>query len=59
MFIMANRKGIAKYLHFIECFVSDQIQEVLSSVGPLMIISRISMKPLHCKWILFTLVLIF
>ena len=55
MLITADRKDIAKCLYFIEYFQFDQIQYVLSSVGPLMI-TRIPIKPLHCKWILFTLV---
>ena len=55
MFITAKRKDIAKYSHFIESFEFEQIQQVLSYVGPFMVISRISVKPLHCKWILFTL----
>ena len=32
MFITADRKDIAKYTHFIECFEFDQIQNILSSV---------------------------
>ena len=55
MFITAKRKDIAKCSHFIESFEFEQVQQVLSYVGPFMVISRISMKPLYCKWILFTL----
>ena len=55
MSITADRKDIAKCSNFIECFEFDQIEQVLSSVGPVIIISRISMKPMHGKWILFTL----
>ena len=55
MLITANRKDIAKCLDFIELNALNLIK-FLSSVGSLMIISRISMKPLYCKWILFPLV---
>ena len=47
MFITANRKDIAKCVHFIECFEFDQIQWFLNTIEPLMVISRISVKPLQ------------
>ena len=55
MFITADRrKDLIKCSNFIECFEFVQIQQDLSSVEPVMIICRTSMKPLHYKWILFT-----